>query len=33
ENKILLELACSDFKKAKVFEYGKAFEALQEYCK
>jgi tetratricopeptide (TPR) repeat protein len=32
ENQKLLELACSDFEKAKQFSYGRAFEAHQEYC-
>lgn len=31
-NNKLLELACSDFDKAKQFSYGRAFEAYQEYC-
>jgi tetratricopeptide (TPR) repeat protein len=32
ENNKLLELACSDFKKAREFIYGRAFESFQEYC-
>jgi len=32
KNNKLLELACSDFDKAKSFSYGRAFEAHQEYC-
>lgn len=32
KNNQLLELACSDFEKAKNFSYGRAFEAYQEYC-
>lgn len=29
----LQQQACSDFMKAKKFSYGKAYEAIQEYCK
>jgi tetratricopeptide (TPR) repeat protein len=33
QNKKLMELACSDFEKAKSFGYGSSYEVIQTYCR